>query len=229
MSAYSETVLASARSLKGWSALPFFRGDGLQRVVDALSVEHKEILPPAESVFAALEHLPPEEVRVVILGQDPYPTPGHAHGLAFSVQPHVQPLPRSLKNIFGEMSDDIGSCPATGDLSHWVRQGVLLLNVALTVRAHSAASHAGIGWDALTDQIIAELAGNDGLVWVLWGNHAKAFRPWIEAGSAKNRLIIESAHPSPLSARRGFFGSKPFSRINAHLAKQGERPIEWMP
>ena len=126
------------------------------------------------------------------------------------------------------MTEDLGGAPITGDLTSWGDQGVLLLNTALTVRAGEAGSHARIGWSDLTDQIVSCLAGRSGLAWVLWGRHAQAFRGRIEAGSGTDFLIIESPHPSPLSARRGFFGSKPFSRINAHLAKRDETPIEWL-
>lgn len=228
MSAYTQALAASVGKLEGWRDLRFFTDGTFQRTVIAALETEDDILPPPDQVFRALHYLPPQNVRVVILGQDPYPTPGHAHGLAFSVDRKVRPLPRSLNNIFKELEDDLGASPAHGDLSHWADQGVLLLNTALTVAAGKAGSHARIGWAALTDQIVAELASRNGLVWVLWGNQAQAFHPWIESGSGKNRLIIESAHPSPLSARRGFFGSKPFSRINAHLAKRGAAPIEWV-
>lgn len=227
MSPYAEAVAASVNKLEGWRDLAFFADGALERMVLPHLKADTLVLPPPDEVFRALHYLPPQNVRAVILGQDPYPTPGHAHGLAFSVARTVQPLPRSLGNIFKEMQDDLGAAPSHGDLSHWADQGVLLLNTALTVEAGKPGSHAKIGWGALTDQIVAELASRDGLAWVLWGAHARAFRPWIEAGKGRNRLVIESAHPSPLSARRGFFGSKPFSRINAHLAKRGSAPIEW--
>jgi len=125
------------------------------------------------------------------------------------------------------MQDDIDSSPSTGDLTSWARQGVLLLNSCLTVRAGEAGSHAKIGWHALTTEVCAALAARDGIVWILWGKHAQSFKPIIECGAGRDRLIIESAHPSPLSARRGFFGSKPFSRTNTHLKSLGKQPIDW--
>lgn len=228
MTPYAEGVRQAASRLGDWQSLPFFT-DELNAVTTALSAERADILPAADCVFAALERVGSDAVRAIILGQDPYPTPGHAHGLSFSVEPDVTPLPRSLGNIFKELTDDLGSAPQTGDLRRWADQGVLLLNSALTVRTGDAGSHAKIGWSSLTNQIIQRLAERDGLAWVLWGRHAQAFKPQIEAGSARNTLIIESAHPSPLSARRGFFGSKPFSRVNAHLAEHGIAPIDWTP
>jgi len=226
MSAYSQQLSASAAGLGAWSELPFFTGS-FREVLTSLGDESAEVLPPADRVFAALESLQPAAVRVIILGQDPYPTPGHGNGLAFSVQQDVAPLPRSLSNIFKEMEEDIGQSPKSGDLSSWTAQGVLLLNTSLTVRAGDAGSHAKIGWGQLTRELVTDLADSDALVWVLWGKHAQSFRPLIDAGSGTNKLVIESAHPSPLSARRGFFGSKPFSRINNHLKKNGLAPIDW--
>jgi uracil-DNA glycosylase len=194
-----------------------------------LSEDGAAILPKPDAVFAALEGLGPDDVRVVILGQDPYPTAGHGHGLAFSVQEDVRPLPRSLSNIFKEMESDLSKTPSHGFLGHWAAQGVLLLNSALTVSEGDAESHSKIGWTTLTTQIVERLASRDGLVWILWGRHAQAFRPLIDAGPGGDALVIESAHPSPLSARRGFFGSKPFSRTNNHLKSHGLAPIDWMP
>jgi len=200
-----------------WPHLKFWREHwpALEARLDAERAAHT-VLPAPERMFAALALTPPEAVRAVILGQDPYPTPGHANGLAFSVEPDVRPLPRSLGNIYRELEDDLGHRPETGDLSGWAKNGVLLLNTALSVRAGEAGSHARLGWDALIAEILADVAARDGIAWVLWGKHAQKFRPLIEAGEGKDRLIIESAHPSPLSARRGFFGSKPFSRVQAH-------------
>ncbi len=227
MSAYADDLKKSATAQTAWQSLPFFEGDGFADVVAAISAEQTTILPDSGDVFAAFREMEPETVRVVILGQDPYPTPGHAHGLAFSVQADVTPLPRSLNNIFKELEDDIGGKPNTGNLSHWAKQGVLLLNSALTVRVGEAGSHAKLGWSRLIDDVIELLASRDNLVWILWGKHAQSFRPLIEAGSGSHRLIIESAHPSPLSARRGFFGSKPFSRTNNHLTAHGHTVIDW--
>jgi len=226
MTAYSEDLSASAKCLGAWSELAFF-GAPFDEILTALGDETETVLPPATKVFAGLKTLQPDDVRVVILGQDPYPTPGHANGLAFSVESDVTPLPRSLSNIFKELADDFGGSPAHGDLSGWSSQGVLLFNTALTVRTGNAGSHAKIGWSDLTRDLVTHLADLDRIVWVLWGKHAQSFRPLIDGGKGTYNLVIESAHPSPLSARRGFFGSKPFSRINNHLKKHGLAPIDW--
>lgn len=185
------------------------------------------VAPSPERVFAALALTPLDKVRAVILGQDPYPTPGHANGLAFSyVGP--TPLPRSLVNIYRERAEDIGGlAPLDGDLTRWAEQGVLLLNTALTVRegASKAGSHLAIGWREVTDEIISEVSRRrPHVVFLLWGAPAQAKRALIE--EAKH-LVIASAHPSPLSARRGFFGSKPFSRANKWLEEQGETAVAW--
>jgi uracil-DNA glycosylase len=205
-----------------WAHLPFFARDW-PRIAAALAAEARPVLPPAPARFAALALTPPEAVRVVILGQDPYPTPGHAHGLAFSVEPDVRPLPRSLRNIFAEMRDDLGACPATGDLRPWARQGVLLLNTCLTVPAGEAGGHARLGWQRLAEEVLAEVSGRP-TAFLLWGGQAQALRAHLRAGE---HLVIETAHPSPLSARRGFFGSRPFGRVNAWLGARGEAPIRW--
>lgn len=203
-----------------WADLPFFAAD-YPRIAAATGGD--DILPPAHQRFAALDLCPPDATRVVILGQDPYPTPGHAHGLAFSVEPDVRPLPRSLTNIFKEMHDDIGAVPATGDLRGWARQGVLLLNTALSVPAGQAGAHAKLGWSALTAQVLDRLSDRP-RAFVLWGGHAQGFRDHIRGDG---HLILTSAHPSPLSARRGFFGSRPFSTVNNWLKSQGDIPIDW--
>lgn len=174
--------------------------------------------PPRPDVFHALA-VPRPEVRVVIVGQDPYPTPGHAHGLAFSVPEGVRPLPKSLANIFRELSDDLGVERTRGDLSDWVGQGVLLLNRVLTVRAGRPGSHRGRGWEAFTEAILRSV---DPVAVVLWGNDAQTARPFFH-----DAFVISSAHPSPLSAHRGFFGSRPFSRVNAALVAAGGEPIRW--
>lgn len=203
-----------------WADLPFFTEDW-PRIAAALAAEARTILPPEPQRFAALQQTQPEDTRVVILGQDPYPTPGHANGLAFSVAPGIA-LPRSLKNIFSELEADLGTAPATGDLGAWASQGVLLLNTALTVPAGEAGGHARLGWSALTTQIIARL-DNAPRAFLLWGRHAQGLGRTL----GPHHLKIETAHPSPLSARRGFFGSRPFSRVNDWLLGQGARPITW--
>lgn len=188
----------------------------------------RSYLPSGENVLRAFGR-PFENVRVLIVGQDPYPTPGHAVGLSFSVAPDVRPVPRSLANIFKEYSDDLGyPTPTTGDLTPWADQGVLLLNRVLTVEPGLAASHRKKGWEAVTEQAIRALVAREagehsaGLVAVLWGRDAATLKPML--GSTP---YVESAHPSPLSASRGFFGSKPFSRTNELLAAGGHEPIDW--
>ncbi len=183
------------------------------------------VFPPERETFAALETTSPENVNAVLLGQDPYHDVGQAHGLCFSVRDGMK-APPSLVNIFKELNADMGlPIPHSGNLTPWARQGVLLLNTVLTVRAHEANSHKGKGWEHLTDAIIAAVdAGPRPAVFVLWGNHAARKRGLIDG---TRHVIIESAHPSPLSAHRGFFGSRPFSAINAALAKFGRAPIDW--
>ncbi len=210
------------RPPEAWAGLPFFHDD-LPRIEAALAAETRQILPPAPQVFAALDACTPEDVRVVILGQDPYPTPGHAHGLAFSAEPEVRPLPRSLGNIYKELEAEFGACPPTADLRFWAAQGVLLLNTALTVPAGSAGAHAKLGWSRLTAQVLETLSETP-RAFILWGNHAQGFAKHI---TGADHLILRSAHPSPLSARRGFFGSRPFSRVNDWLIARGDTPINW--
>lgn len=180
-------------------------------------------LPPGPQVLRAFEQ-PLDEVRVLIVGQDPYPTTGHAVGLSFSVGPQVRPIPRSLQNIFTELGTDLGlPAPSNGDLSPWAQRGVLLLNRVLTVRPGAPASHRGRGWEHLTDLAIGALARRGGpLVAILWGRDARGLAPHL--GDVP---IVQSAHPSPLSARSGFFGSSPFSRANDLLRSQGADPIDW--
>ena len=182
-----------------------------------------EVLPPDQQVLAAF-HRPLAGVRVLIVGQDPYPTPGHAVGLAFATSPQVRPIPRSLANVYRERASDLGIPPAAhGDLTAWAAQGVLLLNRVLTVRAGEAGSHRGLGWERVTECAIRALAARrEPLVAVLWGADARRLAPLLEAVP-----VVASAHPSPLSASRGFFGSRPFSRVNALLAAQGASPIDW--
>lgn len=205
-----------------WRQLSFFDVD-LPKIETALGAETGLVLPPPQEVFAALERTPPEAVRVVILGQDPYPTPGHAHGFAFSAAPDTRPLPRSLGNIFRELQADLGGCPPNADLRFWADQGVLLLNTSLTVPAGAAAGHARLGWHRLTGQVLDRLADKP-RAYLLWGAHAQKAATAVDPG---RNLKIETPHPSPLSARRGFFGSRPFSRTNAWLQAQGHSAINW--
>ncbi|GAB95642.1 uracil-DNA glycosylase [Kineosphaera limosa NBRC 100340] len=183
-------------------------------------------LPGGQHVLRAFER-PLPDVRVLIVGQDPYPTPGHAVGLSFSVAPDVRPIPRSLVNIYQELMNDLDvAAPSNGDLSPWADQGVMLLNRVLTVRPGAPASHRKKGWEAVTQRAIEALAqaGTDGqpLVAILWGRDARDLAPLLA-----DVPRIESAHPSPLSARSGFFGSRPFSRANELLARQGANPVDW--
>jgi uracil-DNA glycosylase len=180
-------------------------------------------LPAGPHVLRAFQQ-PFDEVRVLIVGQDPYPTPGHAVGLSFSVAPEVRPLPGSLINIFRELNTDLGlPQPSSGDLTPWTRQGVLLLNRALTTAPRRPAAHRGKGWEEVTEQAIRALAGRGKpLVSVLWGRDARNLRPLL--GELPS---VESAHPSPMSADRGFFGSRPFSRANDLLIRQGGQPVDW--
>ncbi len=181
-------------------------------------------LPAGEDILRAFTQ-PLPDVRVLIVGQDPYPTPGHPIGLSFAVAPDVRPLPRSLQNIFKELASDLGvATPPHGDLSAWTTQGVLLLNRVLTVQAGESGSHRGIGWEQVTDAAIKALVDRDDqpLVAILWGKDAQSLAPALP-----DVPIIASAHPSPMSADRGFFGSKPFSRANEFLYELGVDPINW--
>lgn len=183
------------------------------------------IFPPSEDIFNAFEYTPLEEVKVVILGQDPYHGDGQAHGLSFSVRPGIK-VPPSLVNIYKELKTDLNcSIPDNGDLTKWAKQGVLLLNAVLTVRAHQANSHKGIGWENFTDAAIKVLAAQDRpMVFILWGSSARSKKSLIHNPKHK---IIESPHPSPLSAYNGFFNSRPFSRTNQYLESCGLTPIDW--
>lgn len=211
-----DPVLASAeaRKLGGW----------LRAEEDA----GKTVYPPRGSRLKALELTPLEEVKVVILGQDPYHGPGQAMGLSFSVPEGVK-VPPSLRNIYKELEADLGiEAPAHGDLSKWARQGVLLLNNTLTVEAGQAGSHAGRGWDAVTDACVAAVAAREApSVFILWGSHAQAKAKRIAGLRDGPHHVIESPHPSPLSAHRGFFGSQPFSRSNSFLEANGRRAVDW--
>lgn len=180
-------------------------------------------LPAGENVLRAF-HRPLAQVKVLVVGQDPYPTPGHPVGLSFSVAPDVRPIPRSLANIYRELMADVGvPAPSNGDLTPWADQGVLMLNRVLTVQPGKSGAHRGKGWESVTEQAIHALVNRGGpLVAILWGRDAQTLKPML------GRIpYVESAHPSPMSADRGFFGSRPFSRVNALLVEQGAEPVDW--
>ena len=183
------------------------------------------VYPPGKQIFAAFDSCPFEQVKVVILGQDPYHEHRQAHGLCFSVNDGI-PFPPSLQNIFKEIESDLGiPVPASGDLTRWAQQGVLLLNATLTVRAHQAASHQGKGWETFTDAVIHKLAEErEHLVFILWGSYAQRKGEFIDS---RRHLVLKSPHPSPLSAHRGFFGNHHFSQANRYLASHGITPIQW--
>ena len=187
------------------------------------------VFPPGSRIFHAYNTCPFEKVKVVILGQDPYHEPGQANGLAFSVKPGVK-LPPSLRNLFTELQSDCGITPPdSGDLTAWAKQGVFLLNSSLTVEAGKAASHKDFGWQTFTDAVVQRLAAlPQPVAFVLWGAHAQK-KVGIAAHSPYPRLVLQAPHPSPLSAYRGFFGSRPFSQINAFLAQHGQKQIDWQP
>ncbi len=210
------------KGLRSEFTKPYYRE--LQRFVVEERASH-QVFPADPNVFNALLLTPLETVRVLILGQDPYHDDGQAHGLCFSVQPGMTPPP-SLKNIFRELRDDLGCKePNHGCLINWAKQGVLLLNTVLTVRAHEAASHQKKGWEIFTDAVIRAVNAKPAPVaFVLWGAHAQKKLDLIDA---KRHLVVQSAHPSPLSARNGFFGSRPFSKINAFLRENGVPEIDW--
>jgi uracil-DNA glycosylase len=198
--------------------------DDLQRFVADERARHT-VYPAHSDVFAALHLTPYEQTKVLILGQDPYHGPDQAHGLCFSVRPGV-PQPPSLQNIFKELQDDLGHPPPNhGSLVHWAEEGVLLLNAVLTVRAHAAGSHAGKGWEVFTDEVIRTVnAKSDRVVFILWGAYARKKKGLVDQS---RHVVIESAHPSPLSAHNGFFGSRPFSRADAALVEAGRAPVDW--
>jgi uracil-DNA glycosylase len=218
------------RMEKGWKAAlsEEFYKPYMADIKAALLADHEAditVYPPAKLLFHAFDATPFDQVKVVILGQDPYHGPGQAHGLSFSVPAGVA-HPPSLQNIFKEVRDDVGAAiPASGDLNPWAKQGVLLLNSMLSVRAHEAASHAKIGWQEFTDAAISRLSEwREGIVFLLWGRFAQNKAALIDAS---RHHILRAPHPSPLSAHRGFFGSKPFSGANKLLLAQGLEPIEW--
>jgi len=204
-----------------------FKKDYYKRLFTFVKREYSEqvIYPPSDDIFNAFHFTPLHEVKVVILGQDPYHEPNQAHGLCFSVKPEVE-IPPSLVNIYKELKDDLGCyIPDNGYLEKWARQGVLMLNTVLTVRAHAANSHKGAGWEEFTDAAIRVLNEQDRpIVFILWGSNARAKKAML---NNPKHLILESAHPSPLSSYRGFFGSRPFSKTNAFLEANGETPIDW--
>jgi uracil-DNA glycosylase len=185
----------------------------------------RTIYPKGSKIFNAFEHTPFDQVKVVILGQDPYHEPGQAHGLCFSVNDGI-PLPPSLVNIYKELSDDLGIQPAaSGNLERWAKQGVLLLNATLTVQAHRAGSHQNKGWEEFTDAVIHRIAEEkEHIVFILWGSYAQRKGAFIDPW---RHLVLKTAHPSPLSVYRGFFGSKPFSKANEYLREKGQMPVEW--
>ncbi len=203
---------------------PYFR-----HIIDTVAAERAAgqiVYPPSAEVFNAFKATEFDRVKVVILGQDPYHGAGQAHGLAFSVQPDVA-IPPSLQNIYKELAADIPGfqIPRHGYLQHWAEQGVLLLNTVLTVRAGQAHSHARLGWETFTDAVIRKLAEErQQLVFILWGSHAQKKGAFIDR---QRHLVLAAPHPSPLSAHRGFFGSKPFSQTNAYLQQHGMAPIDW--
>ncbi|MDN3205751.1 uracil-DNA glycosylase [Algoriphagus sediminis] len=204
-----------------------FEQDYFKNLVSFVKEEYgtQKVFPPGKLIFNAFEKTPVENVKVVILGQDPYHGDGQAHGLSFSVLPGIR-FPPSLLNILKEIKSDLGKdLPPNGDLTRWAKQGVFLLNASLTVRAHQAGSHQGKGWEEFTDEVISRLANQrKGIVFLLWGAFAQKKAALIPSD---RHLILKAPHPSPLSAHRGFFGCKHFSQTNEYLVSQGKEPIEW--
>lgn len=217
--------------MKDWSELPFFSTtDSFIRIVQRILSDEREgkiVLPPRSEILNAFVLTPFDNVKVVVFGQDPYhqTDPQYAHGLAFSCRRGTSPIPKSLANIFRELNDDTGTVRRNGDLSDWARQGVLLLNSSLTVVAGTAGSHSQIGWKRLSIDVIESINANkEHVVFVLWGKHAQQLEMYIDRSK---HFIIKSAHPSPLSAHRGFFGSKVFSEINKYLDSHNIEQIRW--
>ena len=213
----------------GWdeALAPLFSDERYLKIREFLKKEYSTyvVYPDMYDLYNCFRFTPLENVKAIILGQDPYHEPGQAHGLCFSVKPGV-PLPPSLKNIYKEIKDDLGITePNCGDLTKWAREGVLLLNTTLTVREHEANSHANCGWAWFTDgviKIVSEKCNN--VVFILWGRNARSKEPLIDR---QKHLVLQSAHPSPFSANYGFFGSKPFSKTNDYLSAHGKDPIDW--
>jgi uracil-DNA glycosylase len=212
----------------GWLKLPFFQdgsADTVAAKVDAVIASGAQVLPPPEAVFTSIALTPLEKVKVMVLGQDPYPTPGDSHGLAFSYRGSRR-LPASLRTILAEMAEDLNvPMPKSGDLTKWARQGVLLINTALTVEAGKSGAHMKFGWSTLVDQAIAAISERQpAVVFLLWGGPAR--KRAILVDRAKH-LVIEAGHPSPLNRLNDFRGTRPFSRANAWLAEKGLDPIDW--
>lgn len=213
----------------GWdeALAPLFESDNYKKIRDFLKDEysHHVVYPDMYDIYNCFKYTPFNEVKAVILGQDPYHNVGQAHGLCFSVQDGIEPPP-SLVNIFKELHDDVGcSIPKSGNLTKWAKEGVLLLNTALTVRAHRANSHKDCGWTWFTDNVIKILSDRrENLVFILWGGNARSKKPLIDRSK---HLVLECAHPSPLSAYNGFFGCRHFSKTNEYLAAHGKTPIDW--
>ncbi|MES9898511.1 MAG: uracil-DNA glycosylase [Sedimenticola sp.] len=211
------------RALKGEFEQPYIKQ--LERFLDDEYSAHKTIYPPRSELFSAFNSTPPEKVRVVIIGQDPYHGEGQAHGLCFSVRPGVR-IPPSLRNIFKELHSDLGiSTPEHGYLQSWTDQGVFLLNATLSVEAGAAGSHQKRGWESFTDAVIRHMNDHkEGLVFLLWGSYAQKKGAFIDT---ERHLVLTAPHPSPLSAHRGFLGCGHFSSINHYLSDKGEKPIDW--
>ena len=213
----------------GWdeALAPLFESDNYKKIRDFLKDEysHHVVYPDMYDIYNCFKYTPFNEVKAVILGQDPYHNVGQAHGLCFSVQDGIEPPP-SLVNIFKELHNDVGcSIPKSGNLTKWAKEGVLLLNTALTVRAHRANSHKDCGWTWFTDSVIKILSDRrENLVFILWGGNALSKKPLIDRSK---HLVLECAHPSPLSAYNGFFGCRHFSKTNEYLAAHGKTPIDW--
>lgn len=227
----SQTTVCTTSKMNWTDVVPFFESERFKQIVQKVNKDREQgytVLPPRDLILRAFALTPPDNVKVVILGQDPYPTGEpliHANGLAFSVNPDVSPLPKSLNNIFKELYDDLGIHRESGDLSDWAEQGVLLLNTSLTVRQGQPASHSQIGWQSLVRDVIEYLGTQrTGIVYLLWGRHAQKYKRMIDEQS---NLIVQSPHPSPLSAHRGFFGSCPFSQTNKYLQQNNKQPITW--
>lgn len=215
--------------MNSWDDLKFWESDDYKKIIDFLMEEDlkdKKVFPYPNVRRQAFELTPFDKVKVVILGQDPYHTKGMAHGLAFSVQPHVKPWPPSLRNILNEAVEDAHiELPKTGNLEPWAKKGVLLLNTILTVEEGKPLSHKGIGWEKLTYEALSCLSNErEGIVWMLWGREAQQYEALID--KSKHR-VITSSHPSPLSYRKGFMGHKPFTRCNALLKEMGKDEINW--
>lgn len=211
-----------AKALSGEFKKPYYR-ELFQKVGEEYNT--RRVFPNPDDIFNAFHFTPLDQVKVVILGQDPYHGDGQAHGLCFSVKPEVD-IPPSLVNIYKELEDDLGCyIPNNGYLEKWARQGVMLLNTVLTVRAHQANSHRGIGWEQFTDAAIQILAAQERpMVFILWGRPAQSKKMYLDG---TRHLILEAPHPSPLSAYKGFFGSRPFSKTNRYLEEHGLAPIDW--